>query len=141
MWALRNYTPYAAERTWVRDMEGAHHWIVVVKATYDIGADGNLSLAEELVEPLHIPKYNGADGASSLRYESDLVAMKPGTDVYLNALAYSPGGRPRPEVKVSLQCAGLRKELSVYGNRTWLRTLTGKKGICGLLHWENTGKR
>jgi len=36
MWALKNRTPYAAERTWVRDRSGAHHWIVAVKATFDL---------------------------------------------------------------------------------------------------------
>jgi len=125
MWKLDNKTPYQAERTWVRDKEGAHHWIVVVKATYDIAGDGTLSLSNEPVEPLLAPEYNGADGESSLRYEADLVAMKPATDVYLNAIAYVPKGKPTTEVKVAFQIDRLRKELLVYGNRTWQRTLTG----------------
>ena len=36
MWMLDNQTPYEAERTWVRDKEGAHHWIVVVKGSRTI---------------------------------------------------------------------------------------------------------
>ena len=121
---LDNRTPYEAERTWVRDKEGVHHWIVVVKATYDIAEDGTLSLSDEQVEPLHTPKYNGVDGESSLRYEADLVAMKPSTDVYLNAIAYAPKGKPTKKVKVSFQIDRLRKELLVYGDRTWQRSLT-----------------
>jgi hypothetical protein len=125
MWALTNRTPYQVDRTWVRDKEGNHHWIVVAKATYTIDADGTLRLSDDPVAPLHAPEYNGAPGQSSLRYEADLVAMKPGTDTYLNAIAYSPGGKPRTEVKVSLQIDRLRKELMVYGNRTWSASLTG----------------
>jgi len=94
MWKLDNETPFEAERTWVRDKEGAHHWIVAVKATYDIAGDGTLSLAEEPIEPLLAPEYNAENGQSSLRYEADLVGMKPATDVYLNAIAFAPQGRP-----------------------------------------------
>ena len=122
---LDNRTPYEAERTWVRDKEGVHHWIVVVKATYDIAPDGALSLSEKPVAPLYTPEYNGAPGESSLRYEADLVAMKPETDVYLNASAYAPNGKPCKKVQVSLRVDRMRKELLVYGNRTWRRTLTG----------------
>lgn len=122
---LDNRTPFEAERTWVRDKEGVHHWIVVVKATYDIATNGTLSLSEKPVEPLHAPKYHGKDGESSLRYEADLVAMKPGTDVYLNAIAYAPNSRPCEELKVSFRIDQLRKELLVYGNRIWQRSLIG----------------
>ncbi len=125
MWILDNKTPYQAERTWVRDKEGVHNWIVVVKATYDIAEDGTLSLSDEPVEPLLAPEYNGADGESSFRYEADLVGMKPATDVYLNGIAYAPRGKPTTKVKVSFQIDRLRKELLVYGNRTWQRSLTG----------------
>jgi len=94
MWMLDNRTPYEAERTWIRDKEGIHHWIVVVKATYDVGWDGALRLAEKPVAPLFKPEYHGKFGESSLRYDADLVAMKPGTDVYLNGIAYTPNGKP-----------------------------------------------
>lgn len=125
MWMLDNQTPFEAERTWVRDKDGVHHWIVVVKATYDISEDGTLSLSDEQVEPLHAPEYNGADGESSLRYDADLIGMKPGTDVYLNGIAYAPNNKPTSAVKVSFQIDQLRKELLVYGNKTWQPSLTG----------------
>ena len=51
--------------------------------------------------------------------------MKPGTDIYLNAVAYAPNGRPSTRVKVAFQVGGLRKELVVYGNRTWSRAVGG----------------
>lgn len=125
MWMLDNQTPFEAERTWVRDKNGVHHWIVVVKATYDIKDDGRLSLSDEPLEPLLAPEYIGEDGESSLRYEADLVAMKPATDVYLNAIAYAPYGKACNVVRTSFQIDRLRKELIVYGKRTWQGTLSG----------------
>ena len=67
MWALGNQTEFEAERTWVRDKNGAHHWIVVVKATFDILPNGALALSNEQIKPFHIPKYIGAEGQSSLQ--------------------------------------------------------------------------
>jgi hypothetical protein len=129
MWVLDNKTPFAAERTWVRDKDGAHHWVVIVKATYDITDEGRLSMSAKQVPPLYMPEYNGTVGESSLRYEADLVAMKPGTDVYLNAIAYAPAGKSCEKIDVSFQIDGLKKKLLVFGNRTWRRTLIGRLGI------------
>jgi len=123
MWMLDNKTPYEAERTWVRDKDGVHQWIVVVKATYEIATDGTLTLSESPVEPLHAPEYIGKPGNSSLRYEADLVGMKPGTDVYLNAIAYAPKGKPCEKVEVTFRLGRIQKELVVYGERTWRRSL------------------
>src|SRR5262249_2456966 len=75
MWALHNKTPFEADRTWIRDKDGAHHWIVVVKATYDVLLTGGLELSREPLEPLQIPTYIGEDGQSSLEYEADLIPM------------------------------------------------------------------
>ncbi|MCI5166704.1 MAG: DUF2169 domain-containing protein, partial [Candidatus Electrothrix sp. GM3_4] len=124
MWMLDNQTPFEAERTWVRDKNGVHQWIVVVKATYDIQGDGTLSLSDNQVEPFHAPVYHEGP-ESSIKYEADLTAMKPGTDVYLNAIAYAPKGRPERKLIVSFQIDRLIKKLVVYGERTWQQTLAG----------------
>jgi hypothetical protein len=119
MWRIDNHTPYAAGRVWGRDKEGVHEWIVAVKATYEIQPDGNLVLAPEQPEPLLLPEYNGEDGASSLRYEADLVGPKPTTDVLLNGTAYAPGGKPTKEFMVSLRVGPVVKKLRVVGDRVW----------------------
>jgi len=125
MWALNNGTPYAAERTWIRDKNGAHHWIVVVKATFDIGENGKLTLADEQLPPLHEPEYYGEPGLSSLRYEADLVAPKPGTDVIVNAHAHAPKGKPARSVDVALRVGKLTKSLVVHGTRVYTSGLGG----------------
>lgn len=125
MWLLHNRTPYAADRTWVQDPDGANRWVVVVKASFHIHADGRLTLADDQLPPLLAPEYHGVDGVSSLRYEADLTPPKPGTDVVLNGHAYAPDGRPTTHVAVSLGVGSQRKILAVTGDREWKRSLLG----------------
>ena len=40
MWALDNQTPFKAERSWSMDLDGRDRWVVVVKGTFQIKADG-----------------------------------------------------------------------------------------------------
>lgn len=125
MWTLTNYTPYAVGKTWGRNKEGVHEWIVAVRATFDILPDGRTALAEEQVEPLVAPEYNGEYGASSLRYDADLVAPKPTTDVILNATAHAPKGRASTEFPVSARVGPIHKTIRVLGKRRWALGLTG----------------
>lgn len=125
MWAIKNHTPYKVGKTWGRDIDGVHEWIVAVKGTYDIKADGSLELAAEQLEPLLAPEYNGELGLSSLRYDADLVAPKPTTDVVLNATAHAPKGRPSTDFLVGVRVGPVQKMIRVIGNRTWGQGLFG----------------
>jgi hypothetical protein len=115
VWATDNKTPFGCDRTWLRDKTGAHIWIEGVRATFDIKSGGKLVPAEEQPPPLLAPEWNGEDGLSSLRYEADLMAMKPGTDVLVNGRAHAPGGKPATEVPISLRCGQVRKVLLARG--------------------------
>jgi hypothetical protein len=119
MWAIANHTPYKAESTWGRDKDGVHEWIVAVKGTFDIKPDGGLKLADKQLKPLLVPEYNGEDGLSSLRYDADIVAPKPTTDVVLNGTAYAPKGRHRTDFLIGVRVGPIRKTLRVRGNRKW----------------------
>jgi hypothetical protein len=125
MWRLVNHTPYAVGKTWGRDKDGVHEWIVAVKATYDIMPTGRLELAAKQIEPLIAPEYDGEPGLSSLRYDADLVAQKPTTDIVLNATAYAPQGRPSTDFLVGFRVSDVQKTIRVRGNRTWLKGLSG----------------
>jgi hypothetical protein len=125
MWALRNLTPYAADRNWTRDKDGHHWWIVAIRATFDLGADGRPTPAEEQLPPLLAPEYFGEPGKTSLRYDSDLLAPKPATDVLLVANAHAPGGRPAATVPVGLRVGAIQKQLLVHGERFYRSTPTG----------------
>jgi len=117
MWALENSTPYAAERAWLRDKDGAHRWCVAVKATYQVDEAGAVRLAGEQVPVALLPEYTGEPGKSSLRYEADLTPDKPTTDVLLVGSARAPGGVPVPRFAVSIRVGPVHKELVVYGPR------------------------
>jgi hypothetical protein len=119
MWSITNHTPYKVGKTWGRDKEGVHEWIVAVKGTFDIKNDGSLSLSDEQPDPLLLPEYNGEPGTSSLRYDADLVSPKPATDVLLNATAYAPHGRPTTNFLVEARIGSIHKVIRVVGTRTW----------------------
>ncbi|MCY1041607.1 DUF2169 domain-containing protein [Corallococcus sp. bb12-1] len=125
MWALKNHTAYAAERNWTRDKDGLHWWLVAVRATFDIAPGGRLVLADAQPVPVMMPEYFGEFGQSSLRHDSDLLAMKPGTDVLVHAHAHAPKGRPAETVPVSLRLGQLHKVLVVHGERTFVRGILG----------------
>src|SRR5262249_41057598 len=119
MWALFNSTPYAAERNWTRDKDGVHWWIVAVRATFEVAANGALKLADEQPPPLLAPEYFGDPATTSLRYDSDLLAAKPAADILLVASAHAPGGRPASSVPVSLRVGNIHKQLIVHGERVY----------------------
>lgn len=125
MWALRNRTVYTAERNWTRDKQGVHHWLVAVKATFDIRPGGKLALSDTQLPPLLAPEFRGEPAKSSLRLDSDLLAVKPGTDVLVDGCAHAPKGRPAPTVPVSLRIGDIDKTLVVHGPRAYYRGAAG----------------
>jgi hypothetical protein len=125
VWALNNRTSYAAERNWTRDKSGAHLWIVAVRATFDIARSGKLGLSDVQKPPVLAPEYFGKPGESSLRADSDLLAMKPCTDVVLDAHAHVPGGKRASQVSVSMRIAQVTKTLLVHGDRVYYKSPTG----------------
>jgi hypothetical protein len=125
MWAIRNATPYAAERIWTRDSDGGHSWIVVVKATFDVSESGRVALSDFQEAPLLVPEYHGEPGHSSLRYDADLVPLKPTTDILFVGNAHAPQGRPVRTLNVSLRLGAVRKELIVFGMRLYHAGLMG----------------
>jgi hypothetical protein len=119
MWMLKNRTPYAADKNWIRDKRGLHHWLVAVKATFDVSAHGKLTLADEQPPPVLAPDYRGDPTSTSLRSDSDLLAVKPGTDILLDACAHAPRGRPAATVPVLLRVDRVQKALVVHGTRVY----------------------
>ncbi|HYO56488.1 DUF2169 domain-containing protein [Archangium sp.] len=119
MWQLVNNTPYAAERCFARDRHGAEVWVVAVKATYDLAADGRLKLSEQQIAPCMTMKYRAEPGRSSLLYDVELTSFKLATDVLLHGHAYAPGGRPVKRLEVGMRVGSVVRSLLVWGNRFW----------------------
>jgi hypothetical protein len=125
MWALENETPYAGERNWTRDKDGAHWWLVAVRATFTVAPGGRLSLADEQLPPVLAPEHHGEPGKSSLRYDSDLMARKPNTDVLVVGSAHAPRGKPAASVPVVLRLGPIEKQLVVHGERAYYEGVAG----------------
>jgi len=119
MWRIENETPFAAERGWTRDRNGVEVWLVVVKCTFDIKADGTTVIANDQPEVRRIPEYHGEPGKSSIKYDVDLVPGKTTTDVTVLGDACAPEGRPVTELEVGFRVGPVSKLLHVSGDRAW----------------------
>jgi hypothetical protein len=125
MWVVANKTPYTADRTWVQDKHANKLWLVVVKATFDVGTDGSTRIANEQLPVLQMGKHVSEPGKSSLAYEGDLFGVKTGTDVLVKGCAWTPVGKPVPAVDVDVNVGPIRKRLRIVGDRLWERNLMG----------------
>jgi len=122
MWTIDNQTPFAAERAWVRDKNGAEVWVVAIKGAFDVTAHGQVTLAAEQVPVTLAPEYVDEDH-TELRYDTDLPECKQATDVIVNGTAYAPEGHPAQEWTVNLCVGPIDKTLFVRGDRRWQKRL------------------
>jgi hypothetical protein len=119
MWQVDNRTPFAADRAWVRDGRGTEIWLVAVKCTFDIRPDGSTALSGEQPPVVRAAEHYGDPGASSIRYESDLVPTKTTTDVIVVGHAHAPGGRPVTMLDAGFRVGPVQKIIRVFGDRVW----------------------
>lgn len=122
---LENFSPFPNFRYYSLDNKGQEFGVVIVKATYEIGLDGKLLIAEEQAPMVFSDKFHGALNVSSLWHPSDLVPNKPRTDVIVNAVARASESEPRQRWQCGLQIERdgapiLTKLLNVCGPRQWL---------------------
>lgn len=121
MWMLQNNSPFAAERGWVRDKNGAEVWLVAIKGLFDIQDNGQLTLSTPQEPVNRAPVFRDPDAPSSLLYDTDLPQMKLGTDVLLDGHAHGPDGRAVNYIDVQLRVENLiNKRLRVFGDRQWV---------------------
>ena len=119
MWQLDNRTAFAAERSWVRDRDGAEIWLVALKCTFDIMPDGTTVIAPTQPPVVRAPEYNGEAGKSSLKFESDLILTKTTTDIVVAGHAYAPDQKPTTRMDVGFRVGPVQKVLRVFGDRIW----------------------
>ncbi|MDR5744598.1 DUF2169 domain-containing protein [Caballeronia sp. LZ029] len=125
MWTVTNFTPYSTQGTWIQDRDANSLWLVVVKATFTIRADGSTAIAENQIPPFMVPQPYDRFDNSSLRYEADLHGLKACTDIVLNGSAWAPRGRVARVVDVRMSVGGIDKRLRVFGDRIWERSAFG----------------
>ncbi len=103
------------------DHRGAPLVVIVAKMAYRVSARGVVSIAQAPVRLASVP--TGPRG--SLRFPSDYVFDKPGTDVLLVGSAQPPADRVVTEMDVSLRVGLLDKALRVYGPRLFYQGVLG----------------
>jgi hypothetical protein len=119
MWLLDNETPFAAERTWTRDEDGVEHWLVAIKASFDIYPDGKQVLSKWQVPVLRAPVFAGDPAATELLDGADFNLEKRRTDVLVRGHAYVSAGRPAEETVARLKVEQIDKSVRVLGDRSY----------------------
>jgi hypothetical protein len=120
-----NTTGLAAALTVATDKDGRDWCVVVVKGTFTVARDGTAKPADEQFPPVTTDEYYGDPAASSIRYECDFARFKPRADSILIGRAVPPGGRPVPELDVSLEVGSNKKTVHVTGDRMWEHRVGG----------------
>ncbi|MFO0758406.1 MAG: DUF2169 domain-containing protein [Byssovorax sp.] len=105
----------------MEDHRGAPVVVVVAKMAYRVSPRGAVRVSVAPVRQHSVP--GGPRG--SVRYPSDYVFEKPGTDVLLVGTATPPADRPVTEMDVSLRVGLLDKALRVYGPRVFYQGVLG----------------
>lgn len=118
---IKNARLFPTALTFGQSFEGQWFLSVIVKATFRL----EQRLAPAQVAEHQLPllaadePYDPALPDGALKFESDLVPFKPRTDVLLVGNAYTPFGRPRKFVDVTLQIGPVHKQIRVFGERRW----------------------
>ncbi len=111
-----NRTPFVVEPLFVADEDGRPVLVPLVKATFDVNARGEVTLAGEQIAVNFTGTPYGEPGESSYRFEPETAFGKPATDVVLVGHAHAPHSRVT-ELEVTLLMGFLRKTLRVTGDR------------------------
>jgi hypothetical protein len=102
-------------------------FVVVVRATYDVDADGNCKISDYQSPFVYADAHYGDPETTSVRAESDFVPTKPRAEILLDAVAMAPGGGSAESVEVALFGSSLNKRAIVTGERRWYRGAFGMR--------------
>ena len=118
MLQLNNSTPFIVGIALFPNEKGIDTIYVTAKATFTI-KDQALVLVEKQLPLLMADEFRREPESSSLAFANETVPTKPSTDIVLVGSAYAPGGRPVPQLDVSLQVGGVTRAIRVFGDRQW----------------------
>lgn len=91
---------------------------VVVKATFDLPAEGDATLASEQ-RLLEGDEHHEDDIEQSLGWASDLEPLKPRGECYVVGSFHAPHGLPVDRSALSFTIGPVSKQLAVIGDRVW----------------------
>lgn len=104
----------------VADAEGQPLFVPLLKASFDIGADGGLRVAAKQRPVVPAGEWWGPSDVACMKVEPEACMVKPATDVVLIGHAYPerPGDL---ETTVGLRVGPVRKLVRVFGDRFWVK--------------------
>lgn len=120
---VENRTPFDLRLHVQMDAEGQEVTVAMLSASFTADAEGRIAVAEAQVPVAYTDLPRGDPARSSLLCDADIAPVKPVPEVIVNAFAHAPGARPAAQVEVGLEIGGVRKLLTVTGDR--LRHLGG----------------
>ena len=125
MFISANSTPFLAEGFTSIDKSCLKSFVVVVRATFDVDADGHCTVSERQSAFVHADAHHGDPETTSVRAESDFVPIKPRAEVLLDSFAVPPRGASAGSVEVALLGPSLHKRAIATGERHWVRGAFG----------------
>ena len=117
-----NETPFAAVGFGDLHRDGMTMAVVCVRATYNLSAEGSLSLSGSQ-EIMYSDVYADQTEFAPLLHASDLIGYKPAADVTVLGYAHAPGGKPAESWTVAIGVGRYGAALRVHGPRQWEPTL------------------
>ncbi|CAM2068869.1 DUF2169 domain-containing protein [Sulfidibacter corallicola] len=116
---IRSYIPFPHFSFTRHDTHKRPVVVAVARATFSIRNGEVLRPTQEQKPVAARDGYYGEAGASSLLRPSDLAISKPRSDVFINALAHAPDGKPAPMWLAEARVGMLSQALKVFGKRAW----------------------
>lgn len=114
-----NETPFEAGALMWEDLEGKPRVTVVVKATFTMKNGTKPVVAKQQLPLFRGDVMTGEGEKAMVRFESDMVPVKPRADVVVVGRAHAPGGRPVRMLDSTLRVGGRRWRIRVFGDRRW----------------------
>lgn len=115
MLQLANHTALPAKILSLPDPDGVDALHVLVKVTFALTADAPLLDAQRPI--VLVDEWEGEGDAAWLRRASEVHPPKAATDVMVEGDAVAPNGRAVTELDVGVTVGGLRRALTVLGDR------------------------
>lgn len=117
MLQIRNTTPFSADFALLPNVRGVDSVFPVLKATFDI--DDRYHVAGDQPPLFKHDVYRGEPMYSGIAALGDYHLCKPGTDVLVVGDCFLADGSEIICCDVNVEVAHLKKQLCVFGNRTW----------------------
>lgn len=110
-------TPFLADDEDLRDSDGSHVRLMVLKATFEIGKNGNLTPSENQRPIAAGPVWLGEPGRSSLIEDGDWALKKPSADIAIVGHIRPPHCQPVRQLLARFSIGHWTKTVRVVGDR------------------------